>query len=422
MRHLLLLAVLAGCSRPAETSKIQLRIAAPGDLAPLGPQPLQSYSAIAQEWVYEPLVRLDAEGSTKLALASRLERIDSKSIRASIRADARFSDGSPVAPGDVVESLKSFNLSAYEKDGAVVIESEAVLPETVLSRALISKPGSGTSLGTGPFFVAEQDASHMLLRRKVHLPDHIDDVVIRSFPTPREAFARTLAGEADAYPLIDSRQIEFFEGVPRFRVLRAPNTNAIAVVFSTRRLDRNTRLALLASLPGPDLARMAYPNGCSPMQWESASFHSLPPGRPLNIVAVLKAGSHVERMALAVQRLLGPRGGDIEDLSYADHQHRLTTGEFDLLISTPIVWPQTDMLLLWHTKSPLLTQWYSNPKVDGAIDSGDTARAMRELMDDPPVDYVCLPERLAVVDARIKNARIGPFGVFETLADWEIAR
>jgi MarR-like DNA-binding transcriptional regulator SgrR of sgrS sRNA len=422
LRHLLLLAVLAGCSRPAETSAVQFRIAAPGDLAPLGPQPLQSYSAIAQEWVYDPLVRFDADGSTKLALASRLERIDSKSIRASIRRDARFSDGSPVALSDVVESLRSFNLSAYEKDGAVVIGSEAVLPETVLSRAVISKPTSGAILGTGPFFVVEQDASHLLLRRKIHLPDHIDEVVLRSFPTPREAFVRTLAGETDGYALIDSRQIEFFEGVPRFRVLRAQNTNAIAVGFGTRRLDRNTRLALLASLPGPDLARMAYPDGCSPMQWKPASFHSLPPGRPLDIGAVFKAGSHVERMALAVQRLLGPRAGQIEDLSYADYQRWMATGDFDLLIETPIVWPQTDMLMLWHTNSPLLTQWYSNPRVDAAIDSGDWAGAMRELMDDPPIDYVCLPQRLAVVDARFKNARIGPFGVFETLPDWEVAR
>jgi Bacterial extracellular solute-binding proteins, family 5 Middle len=422
LRGLLLFVLLAGCSRPSETGAFQLRVATAGDLSPVGPHVIGSLSALAQDWVYEPLVRLQTDGSMKLALASRLERIDTKSIRAWIRPEATFSDGSPVAVKDVIEALRSSNLNAYEKDGAIVIESEAVLPETVLSSALIYKPTAGAILGTGPFLVVEQDASHILLRRNARVPNHIDEVVIRSFATPREAFTRTLAGDADVYPVIDRRQIEFFEGVPRFQVIRAPSTNALAVAFSAKRLDRNTRLALLSALHSPELVRMAYPEGCSPMESGSVSFRSFPPGRPLSIGVILKAGPYLERMALAVQRVLGPRGGDIEDLSYAGFEHRLATGDFDLLIALPLAWPQSDMVMLWHTSSTLSGHWYSNPAVDTAIDSGDWARAMRELMDDPPVEYVCLLERVAVVDARIKNARIGPHGFFETLPDWEIAR
>jgi hypothetical protein len=297
-----------------------------------------------------------------------------------------------------------------------------VLPETVLSRVAIYKTSAVAPLGSGPFSVVEQDRSHILLRRNVRVPEHIDEVLIRSFATPRDAFLRTLAGDADGYPLIDPRQIEFFEGVPRFRVIRAPSPNAIAVAFSSKRLDRDTRLALLATLRGPELARMAYPDGCAPIPWGPTSLRSLEPGRPLRIAAVLNAGSHVERMALAVQRALGPRGGEIEDVSFADHARSIDTGDFDLSIWTPIVWPQSDMAMFWHTNSFLSGQWYSNPRVDAAVDSGDWARAMHELMDDPPVDYVCLPERIAIVDARFKNARIGPYGFFETLPDWEIAR
>jgi len=62
--------------------------------------------------VYEPLLRLDADGSTKPALASRLERIDGKSIRVWLRPGTRFSDGSLVTSRDVVESVRSFNLDA----------------------------------------------------------------------------------------------------------------------------------------------------------------------------------------------------------------------------------------------------------------------------------------------------------------------
>jgi len=401
---------------------VQFRIAAAGDLAPFGPHPIGSASSFAQDWVYEPLVHLEADGSTRPALAVRVDRVDAKAIRAWVRPDARFSDGTLVTQKDVVLSLRSFNLDAHEENGAILIESQVALPETVLSRVVIYKQSEGVPLGTGPFSVVEQDRSHILLRRLARVRDHIDEIVIRSFATPRDAFLRTLAGDADAYPLIDPRQIEFFEGVPRFRVIRAPSPNAIAVAFSSKRLDRDTRLALLATLRGPELARMAYPDGCSPIAWGPTTLRSLEPGRPLRIAAVLNAGSHIERMALAVQRALGPRGGEIEDLSFADLARRIETGDFDLSIWMPIVWPQSDMAMLWHTNSSLSGRWYSNPKVDAADDSGDWARAMHELMDDPPVDYVCLPERVAIVDARVKNARIGPYGFFETLPEWEIAR
>jgi hypothetical protein len=81
---------------------------------------------------------------------------------------------------------------------------------------------------------------------------------------------------------------------------------------------------------------MAYPDGCSPISWEPTSLPSLAPGRPLRVGAVLNAGSHVERFALAVQRALGARGGEIEDLSFADHARRIEDGNFDLSIWLPI--------------------------------------------------------------------------------------
>jgi hypothetical protein len=423
LRRLLLFAVLAGCSRPPEPSTFQLRVAAAGDLAPLGPHLMGTYTAIAQDWVFEPLMHLETDGSMKPALASRVERIDRKSLRAWISPDARFSDGSPVALKQVVDSLKSAGFTAYERDDAVVIESAGpVLPETLLIRALIYKEAGGATFGTGPFSVVEQDASHLLLRRTHRLPNHIDEVLIRSFASPREAFLRTLAGDADSYPLIDPKQVEFFENVPRFQVIKGHGLNAIAVSFNSMRIDRATRLALLSTLSSPELARVANPEGCSPMRSEPVPFRPLPPGPRLSIATVAKVGSSFERMALAVQRALGPRAGQIEDISYADYLRTLKTGEFDLMIETPIAWPQSDMALLWHTGSPFGARRYSNPKLDAALDAGDWARAMHELAEDPPTAFICLPERLAIMDARVKNARIGPYGFFETLPDWEIAQ
>ena len=382
-----------------------------------------SYSAIAQDWVFEPLMHVESDGSLRPALASRTERIDRKSVRAWIRPDATFSDGSAVTAKEVVDSLKSEGLDAYEQDGGFVIESKGpVFADTQLARALVYKDAAGAPLGTGPFFVVEQDPSHLLLRRNRRLPNHIDEVLFRSFPSPREAFLRTLAEDVDGYPLIDLRQVEFFENVPRFRVVRGPSLNAIAVTFSTRRVDRDTRLALLSNLDSTELARLAYPEGCSPMQSEPVPFRPLPPGPRLKIAALVDLGTPFERMALAVQRRLGPRAGEIERVTYADYLQRVQTGDFDLMVEIPRARPQSDMLLLWHSGKEVAHPYYSNARLDAALDAGDWVRALHELAEDPPVAFICLPERLAVVDARIKNARIGPYGVLETLPDWEVER
>jgi len=422
LRRLLLFAVLAGCSYPAETGGPQLRIAAAGELARLGPRPMSSFSTFAQDWVYEGLLRLEGDGSVKLALASRLDRVNGKTVRAWIRPDAKFSDGSAVRIEDVVVSLGSGGVKARAENGSVVIDSEAVFPETALSRLLIYKTVGTAALGTGPFAVVEQDASHILLRRTRRTAHHIGEVLIRAFKGPREAFLATLSGNTDSYPLIDPKQIEFFEGVPRFHVLEAPSTNAIAVTFSTKRLDRATRLALVSALQPRELARLAYPAGCTPLETQTAPFQPLPPGRPLNIGVVLGIGSPLERMALAVQRALGRRAGDIERWSFADFERRTATGDFDLFIEMPVAWPQSDQAILWRTHSPLVARHYSNPKVDAAIDAGDWPRALKELAEDPPVAFICLPARVAIIDRRFKNARIGPYGFFETLPDWEVDR
>jgi len=173
LRRLLLFAVLAGCSYPAETGGPQLRIAAAGELAPLGPRPMSSFSTFAQDWVYEGLLRLEGDGSVKLALASRLDRVNGKTVRAWIRPDAKFSDGSAVRIEDVVVSLGSGGVKARAENGSVVIDSEAVFPETALSRLLIYKTVGTAALGTGPFAVVEQDASHLLLRRTRRMAHHI---------------------------------------------------------------------------------------------------------------------------------------------------------------------------------------------------------------------------------------------------------
>jgi hypothetical protein len=55
-----------------------------------------------------------------------------------------------------------------------------------------------------------------------------------------------------------------------------------------------------------------------------------------------------------------------------------------------------------------------------AIKAGDWARAMHELRDDSPMALICRPDRLALIDSRIKNPRIDEYDYLESLPEWEI--
>jgi len=95
--------------------------------------------------------------------------------------------------------------------------------------------------------------------------------------------------------------------------------------------------------------------------------------------------------------------------------------DFDLMVLRPLVWPPSAAALVWGSNSPYNQLNYRNPKVDAALKAGDWARALQELKNDPPVVFICTPERLAVVDSRVKNPQVGPYGYLETLPDWEVA-
>ena len=64
---------------------------------------------------------------------------------------------------------------------------------------------------------------------------------------------------------------------------------------------------------------------------------------------------------------------------------------------------------------------YSNPQFDEAFRAGDLVRAQAELDADPPAAFICDLERVAIVDARIKNATLGDYDLLDTLPEWEVA-
>ncbi len=89
-------------------------------------------------------------------------------------------------------------------------------------------------------------------------------------------------------------------------------------------------------------------------------------------------------------------------------------------MNSVIVWPPALMSLYWTSGGPWNWTSYSNSTVDGAIRDGRYDDALAEMERDPPVVFLCSRERIAAVDARIRNPTLGRWGLLETLADWEV--
>jgi ABC-type transport system substrate-binding protein len=413
-------AVIVGCRTSHEEIAFKLRVAAVGPLTPLTPAEQRSSSIYAQEWVFETVLRTARDGSPIGGLASRFEFLDPAHARVELRSGARFSDGSPVTVEDVRTSLTDSNLDVRGESRALTIESRSgAAVEPLLRHTRIYKRVGDAYLGSGPFRVTAQDANQLVLDRIEHVPGKIDEVVLVAFATPRDTFARTLAGDADLAVLQDAKQSEFFNGVDRLRVIRGPGANAIAVGMGLRRLSRSARKAIALALPRDDLGRLVFGEHCATMPPPPADGGAMPTRR-LD-VEFLGNDLQMERMALAVARALGPAGGDARSVPIADALAQLKSQDFDLLLVRPLVWPPSAAAIVWATDSPYNQFGYSNPRVDAALKAGDWARALQDLQEDPPVVFICTPERLAVVDSRVKNPRVGPYGYLETLPDWEIA-
>jgi hypothetical protein len=141
----------------------------------------------------------------------------------------------------------------------------------------------------------------------------------------------------------------------------------------------------------------------------------------LNVVTpVIDVG--YERLALAVVRTLGRRGGAIDVLKVGDAVARVIAGRFDLFTSPALVWPPSVANFKFHSNAAAAGNFwgYSDRRVDEALDVGDWESALKALAENPPLVFICLPERLIAIDSRIKHPRLGPLVPLEFVPDWEV--
>jgi hypothetical protein len=408
---------LAACSRPATEDAFTLRIGVVGALAPLAHDTNTSATTFAQDLVFEPVLRPEGSGFGSRVLA-RWERPSASRLRALVAEGLRFSDGSPVSPEDVVRAVSSVGLSARADGRWIDVESApgGVPVEAGLLLATVFKRTAAGEIGTGAYRLVRQGAQGIVVERVTPQRGRIARVELVAFPTAREVFARALKREVNALTL-DERQVELADGVPGLRIVRTRGPHALGVYLNPRRLDARARREIADALPIEAIEDMVQAKGCGPPsgRWHAAA---LPRGRPLD-VTVVAVESTTERAGLAIRRALGARGGNI--IRVRPDESWLARERFVLAVDNAVVWPPIVGALYWKTNAPWNATGYSNPRYDAAVDAGDFDRAEAELQQDPPVMYLCRRERIAAVDARLRNATLGSWGFFDTLPDWELS-
>ncbi len=420
MRALGVVLFLAACRPTPQAPPFTLRIAVSGPLDKVEPRGEgRSWTVVAKAVVFEPLLSLGQIGEIVPVLAGKIEEAGPGSLRVWLRPDARFSDGSPVTFADIAESVAGTRLRVTIDGQSLVFRSEdtSAPTELQLSQTSVFRRSGKRSMGTGAFVVEEEDASHILLKRLRPEPGHIDRVLVISYPTPQDAFAHTLKGDADMMPEVEPRSIEFFEGVPRIRILRARANRANMVAFNPRRLARTERVALAGLLAKSELRQLAFGNNCAqpPRRLE---VEPLAAGRELEVMTL----PFFDRFAAAARRALGPRGGPIRVVETQEFIGALRAGNFDLATVRPLVWPPLAATLIWRTGASGNMIGYSNPAVDAALDARDWKAAQRALDADPPAAYVCTPESVVVIDSRIKTTNLEAGRFLESLPKWEVVQ
>jgi hypothetical protein len=419
VRRFLLLAAaaLSGCVRPAPPADFTLKVAVVGLLAPIAHDTQSTSSTLATDLLFEPVLQPDGNGLRSRALAQWERR--GRGLRALLADRLTFSDGSPVTAADVVRAISAVGLRVQSEGAWLAIEpgADGLPVEAVLLTAVLYKGSPQGDLGTGPFRLVHQDEHRIVVERRVPERRRVSRVEIISFPSIRETFARALKGEVNAVTSLDDRQVELVDGVPNLRILRTRGPHALAVHLNPRRLGPDLRRRIAEALPVEEIADIALTKGCGPPsgQWQPVP---LPPGEPLDIM-VSALDSSIERAGLATRRSLGPRGGEIAHLDPG--QSVGARARHDLIIDNVLVWPPMLGALYWKSGGPWNWTGYANPAYDAAVDAGDLERADAELKKDPPVLQLCRRERIAAVDARLKNATLGAWGALETLPDWEVS-
>lgn len=267
------LGLVLGCSHsapPGVRSSTVLRIGMPQ----LG---LATYLAISLK--SEGLFAHGVETDREPRLAERWESLDGgRTIRFHIRGGVKFSDGTPVTPELVKQSLEASVADPVQTSQYPMLRSIAgvVARQTTVDVALaqasalafddlvvpieLRRPGK-PPLSTGPFAVASESPDLTTMRASLHYykgRPSMDEVEIRSYPNVRAAWTAMMRDEIDFLYEVPWDAREFVAQDPGVQVYSFLRPYVYVLLFNTQRpvfARPELRVALSAAVDREQLVR-----------------------------------------------------------------------------------------------------------------------------------------------------------------------
>ncbi len=376
----------------------------------------ETETAAAEDLVFDHILTPTEDGSLTSAVLASWSRRPGGAFELEIRDGLSFSDGSAVLPADLIRSISATGLRATSLGGRRVLAdaSGTGLPvEPMLLRAALFRRVGDTFLGTGAYRIASSTTRELVLDRIKLEPRHIGRVVFRRHQTAAEALAAALEGRANAVLDVPPGAEELSSGTP-LRLVEGRAVQAIVMFVNRRSVDAGTARGL-CHIPTEPIAAAAElrPTPAAPAGPRLAD------GTPLRVLlphldlALERAGLAFRRAVENAGRQVALERGDLHGLL-----NRLVHGDYDVAIAPLLVWPPGAAAALWITGASENVTGYSNPQLDAALARGDLSQAAEIMRTDPPVLELAPRARRVLVDSRITDARLGPYGLLQALPAW----
>lgn len=251
--------------------------------------------------VTEPLERLSADNHYTPCLATAVTQPDATTIRYTLRAGVKFSDGTPLTPADVVWSIQHYaaKSAASATQMPAISAVQATGPQTVtvtlagpnpIARALLAltvyvmekrsaeKAGNnlgtanGIPVGTGPYIVTSYTSQNVTLARNQHYWGKAPLVQKITFPTITDDNARRLAiqsGSLDVGTATNLQALPQWRKIPGATVYVSPSSSTNFIGFDVTKPpfnDVHVRRAIAYATDKKGIAQAGFDNNVSMLQ------------------------------------------------------------------------------------------------------------------------------------------------------------
>jgi peptide/nickel transport system substrate-binding protein len=408
----------------------------------------------------EPLVAIGWNGRAvpKLAVEWTWSE-DGRTLKMQLRRGVVFHDGSPLTPDAVVADLKRLlgnqgyaRVTSIKPEGDDRVVFHLKEPDAFLLAELFKatiKTGDKREFGTGPFRLQKREPEVVLeafKRYHMGVPS-VSKVTIRTYDTPRAAWAAMMRGEVDFLYEVNRDAVDFIEAASSIQAFSFPRPYYIPIIFNLEHpvlgrrdvrqaineaIDRGAVVKTALNNRGqpadgpiwpyhwayhsatstytynPDAARLRLDAARLPMKARSANTM---PGRFGFRCLFWSEDPQFERIALVVQKQLFEIGIDVEmiPMTLDDLQDRLRAGTFETVLVPMVSGRSLEWTYaFWRSApQPIVNSGYR--AADAALDRLRAARSDEEtriavadlqriMYEDPPAAFLVRPETARAAD------------------------